>query len=419
MLRYDIDTVSAEVVEKLIKTHSTARFKKLDNYYRGNHDILHRTMEDPTKPNNKLVANFAQYISDMISGYFMGESVTLSCEDEKLHQMIRDIENYNDQAATDSELALTASIKSVAYELLYLDEEQHIRSAALQPDHVIYVYDTAVNPQPVLAVYHYNTEDLLSGENTLHVFAYTDTELIEYVSGKEGFVQIDRADHYWGQVPIIEYMNPSGLGDFERAITLIDAYNTLNSDSVNNHEYFADAYLMLTGMMGTESDDVNVKVMKENRVLALGEGSTAGFLVKPSVEADLELLKDRLIADIHTFTGTPNLRDEAFSGSISGVALQYKLFGLEQYVALKERMFKKSIQRRLEIICYMLEKKGFGSFDYRKVEILFTRNTPQNLKELADIVGLLFDKAPREDLLALLPFVTDPQAAAEEAVDEK
>lgn len=47
-------------------------------------------------------------------------------------------------------------------------------------------------------------------------------------------------------MPIIEYKNnKEGFGDFEQQITLIDAYNTLMSDRVNDKDQFIDALLIL------------------------------------------------------------------------------------------------------------------------------------------------------------------------------
>ncbi len=414
MLKYNITEVNEKIISTLITQHSTGRFTKLDKYYKGEHDILNREFADSSKPNNKIVANFAQYISDIITGYFIGQPITLNSKNKKLLTIMKDISSYNDQDSVNSDLALITSIKSKAYELLYLDQEQNIRSAPLNPENVIYVYNTSLVSEPALAIYYYWETFIDSSDEVLNIEAYTPTERILYRSERtkesdkaKDIKEISRTVHYWGQVPIIEYSNPADLGDFERVLTSIDAYNKLSSDSVNNFEYFADAYLLLTGMSGTDTEDV--KNMKINRVIPLGEGSSASFLTKPSVEADVELLKDRLVEDIHTFSSTPNLRDKAFSGSASGISLKYKLNSLEQYVSLKERKFKKSIQRRLEMICEMLRIKDLGSFDYREISLTFTRNMPEHLKELAEVVSMLKDQVPEDKLLPILPFIDATQ----------
>jgi SPP1 family phage portal protein len=75
------------------------------------------------------------------------------------------------------------------------------------------------------------------------------------------------------------YLNNSELiGDFETVISLIDSYDKMESDSLNEMEYFSDAYLALYGMEGTEASDI--AAMKENRVLLMPEDAKAEWLVK-------------------------------------------------------------------------------------------------------------------------------------------
>ena len=64
----------------------------------------------------------------------------------------------------------------------------------------------------------------------------------------------------------------------------------------------------------------------------------------------------------------PHLCDESFGGNLSGVAIAYKLWGLEQLCAMKERKFKKGLQRRIELITNILNIKG-GHYDYKDSEI--------------------------------------------------
>jgi SPP1 family phage portal protein len=54
----------------------------------------------------------------------------------------------------------------------------------------------------------------------------------------------------------------------------------------------------------------------------------------------------------------------------------------------------------------VLNAKG-NNWDWRKIEITFSRNMPQNLVELAQMVGQLKGIVSDETLIALLPFVTD------------
>lgn len=83
------------------------------------------------------------------------------------------------------------------------------------------------------------------------------------------------------------------------------------------------------------------------------------------------------------------MSDEQFAGNLSGVAISYKLWGLEQVTAIKERKFKRSLQRRAELITNILHITSNPAYDYRDISIQFRRNQPQNLPELAEVVTKL------------------------------
>ena len=180
-------------------------------------------------------------------------------------------------------------------------------------------------------------------------------------------VLIEELDHPFGDVPIVEFMNnDERQGDFEKVLSLIDAYDKSQSDTANDFEYFSDAYLKIKGMMGT--DEETIGEMKKNRViLVTGEGD-ADWLIKQINDAALENYKTRLEKDIHKLSKVPNLTDEAFAGNLSGIALRYKLWGLEQNTAQKERKFKRGLQRRIELIANYY--RAFNEhFDWRDIEI--------------------------------------------------
>jgi len=130
-------------------------------------------------------------------------------------------------------------------------------------------------------------------------------------------------------------------------------------------------------------------------------------------------LKTRLQNDIHKFSSIPDMSDDNFAGNTSGVAIKYKLIGLEQIRSRKEREFKKSLQRRIELISGILKMKSIDAIDFRDVEITFTANIPANTQEQAQIVKDLQGVVSQKKLSSLLPFVEDPVAEIEELQREQ
>ena len=215
-------------------------------------------------------------------------------------------------------------------------------------------------------------------------------------------------DHYWHGVPVVEYRNnDERMGDYESVIPMIDAYNRVQSNTANMYQYNDDAIMVLSHMGAATSNDI-VQI-KEEGAISLANGGKIDWLLKDVNDAGLEHYKDRLTRDIHALSGVPRLSDEQFAGNLSGVAISYKLWGLEQVTAIKERKFKRGLQRRAELITNILHITSSPTYDYRDIEIQFRRNQPQNLPELADVVTKLAADLSRETRLKLLPVVDNVQ----------
>lgn len=385
--------------------------KKLMNYYKGRHDITNRTMKDATKPNNKAVNPYPSYITDMFVGYFMGDPVVYTSEETEFIEKVDGIFTYNDEASENSELAKDASVYGVAYELLYLDADKVIRFNKLNPAQCIPIYDNTLENDLLYFIRYYDNEDIISGNTVTYVEVYSRNDRKVYLKEKSNMTLLEAEPHSFGAVPVSIFANnEEQIGDFEPVISLIDAYDKLQSDSVNDLEYFNDAYLALYGLQGTEAEDI--AAMKEMRVMLMPPDSKAEWLVKEINDTYVENLKKRIDADIHKFSKCPALTDESFAANASGVAMKYKLLGLENATSKKERCFKKALQRRIEIICNMLAVMG-SVYDWRSINISFKRNTPANLVEIADVLVKIGDLLSDETKVGMLPL--DIDYAAEQA----
>ncbi|WP_145461895.1 phage portal protein, partial [Staphylococcus saprophyticus] len=80
--------------------------------------------------------------------------------------------------------------------------------------------------------------------------------------------------------------------------------------------------------------------------MSVNEGNVdAEYIYKQYDVSGVESYKNRINDNIHMFTNTPDMTDENFSGTTSGEAMKYKLFGLEQRAAIKEGLFRKGLRR--------------------------------------------------------------------------
>ena len=162
----------------------------------------------------------------------------------------------------------------------------------------------------------------------------------------------------------------------------------------------------------------DIQQMKENRVLLMDEGTSAEWLIKSTSDTHIENIKNRIDADIHKFAKCPNMADKEFASNASGVAIKYKLLGTENKVSIKERKFKRGLQQRLELLANINGILRDG-FDWRAIDIIFTRNIPANDSDIANVVNTLSDVVSKETLLAQIPFVDDVQAELDRLDKEK
>lgn len=404
MFQISRDTIlTPQIVSRFLQKDAAnnARKQKLYNYYKGNSVIKRRAMADSSKPNNKLNNPFASYITDLTIGYFVGKPIQYSSAEEGLIDELRAIYIYNDEEAENAELAKNCSIFGEAYEVMYLDESSQIHFDVLSSIGAIPIYDDSVRGKLMYFIRYYDFYDIIQERTIIKLEVYTSEE-IWYGTADGWSVKItEKKPHNWYDVPIIVYQNnPEGIGDFENVISLIDAYDIMESDTINDMEYFNDAYLALYGLEGTEPEDI--ASMKEQRVLLMPNDSEAEWLIKSMNDTYIENEKARLEKDIHKFSYVPPMTDENFAANASGVAMKYKLMGLENVTAKKERAFKKGLQRRIRLITNIISLYG-ASYDWRSISILFTRNIPSNVVEMADVVSKIGSLYSEETQMKMIP----------------
>lgn len=400
------------------------RLKELMNYYMNNTSINDREPRDSTRADNRLSHNFARYITTLIQGYILGKPITYNHENEPMLQQIVDFNDLNDEQSHNALLELNLSIYGRAFEMVYQDSEAYERIAVLDPRETFLIYDTTVEKKPIAGVRVYSIE-LTEDKVKTFVELYTATNIIRYETEKEvtDIVETDNDPHYFNGVPVIEYWNNNQrVGDFENVMDQIDAYDKSQSDTANEQEDFADAYLVLQGQPNTDSDDVDA--MKQARVIVLDEATTEGakpsayYLVKQYDVEGVEAYKNRLVADIHKLSFVPDL-EEGFN-NVSTETIRYRLFLLDQLRATKERLFKAGIMARLRLLSIVWSIKN-KEYCIEDAEIVFTPNLPVNVDELVKVAKALEGIVSKETQLQGLPMVEDVGAELDrlDAEEEK
>lgn len=406
------------IISKLIQGRTTelARLMNLENYYNGITKITTRIMTDDTKPNNKIVNPFSKYITDTMTGYFMGKGVKYSSPQE-ITELLDTLE-YNDEQDENSALAVDASIYGVAYEMLYIDATGQTRFKKINPKEIITIVDDTLEEELLYVIRYYLNKDIVNDEEYMTIEVYSRETITVYRAGTlaSSLQFISETPHFFTLVPFVEYKNNDfNKGDFESVISLIDAYDLVASDGVNDFEAFCNSYLILKGMTATSED---IQTMKEKRVMLLDTDADAAWLTKNAAETQSQNILANTEANIHKFSHCPDMSDENFAGNASGVAMAYKTMGTEEIAGNKERKFKKGLQRRLELLAVILGLKG-STFDYKNIDITFMRNLPVNLSEDLDAILKLSGIVSKKTQLAQIPFINDVEAELEQIKQEE
>lgn len=386
---------------------------------------------------SKLVCNHAKDISDTASSYFIGNPVSYKSESDIT--ALTDALEIAGADEVDGDNGLELSIYGLTYEYIYVKENETCLSVKnVSAENTFMVKDDSIEENELFAVYYYVKKDdantkpdrymatVLTPNYKYELDIQNDETILQETTEKP-------VPHYMGEIPIIEYLNNKlAIGDFELQIPLIDAYNALMSDRVTDKEQFIDAILAIYGTLLADDDaedengekkdcmEAAIKQLKKRKVLEVPDGAKAEYLTRTFDESGVEILKKAIEQDIHKFSHIPCMTDESFGGNVSGVAMEFKLLGMENITKIKTRYYRKGLRKRIKIFCNFLSLQG-KQVDPTGITMAFTRALPKNLLEISQIVSNLWGKVSKKTLLSQVPFVQnvdDELAAVEKEAEE-
>lgn len=407
LLKKMFDKYNAEVAPKLEK------YKK---YYDGIQAILNKEYSDPTKPCNKTVINYCKNIVDSYCGYLATPGYITYKSDDDI-ELIMNVLKYNDYQAEDADLLLDALIYGTAAELMYIDGEGKTRFRLINPNSCFAVYDDSLTGDLMYFIRWYDANDW-DDKDTINVDVYTDFYVKHYTrSGANGALTfVGEEPHYFGQCPANVFSLPDEKSIFDCILSLQDSANELLSGEIDDYSAFCDAYMVLENM---DADGEDIADMKKNRVILMGENSKAYWLTKQANDAQVENILKRIHDSIYRIAQCPDFSSETFVGGVSsGVAIKYRLTGMETKAGKIEAVMKKALQRRIEIICGIASLK-LGEEVFRDISIDFKRNIPEDMTSTINLVNSLTGKVSDKTLISLLPFVEDVDAELKALEEQK
>lgn len=398
------------------QVYEKPRLQKYKDYYDGRQQILQKAYNDSSKPCSKVVTNYCQDIADAYCGYLASPSY-ISYNSKNDISAIMEVLNYNDYQSEDSDFLLDALKYGVAYELMYIDNDAQVRFRLISPLSCFAVFDDTLTGDLLYFVRIYKQDDW-NENDTYIVDVYSDSTIRKYkMAGQNGLLTfVEETPHYFSQCPANVFTLPDEKSIFDCILSLQDAANEILSDEIDDYSAFCDAYLALTG---ADIDEETVAMMKKNRVLVLPEGADAAWLTKNSNDTQVENILKRIHDNIYRVAKCPDFSSETFVGGVSsGIAIRYRLTGMETRAAAICARMKKALQRRVEIICGIASLK-LGEDVFRDIDISFTRNIPEDNSSIVNLVNALKGTVSDATLLAQIPFVKDVQGELEAVRQQK
>ena len=374
--------------------------ERLYDYYRSQQPVP-KGEAVRGRPNNLLRIPFPRYITEVHTGYFLGLPPTLD------FPRAADGAAY---AALSASLGLNhllfdvgrdMSVCGAGFVLVWL-EQTGLHACRCDPLTCFSIRSGAAGA-PLLG-----TVRLIQGADgaTGGILYQPGSQRLFAWDGRR-IILDDPEESLFPEVPLIPFANNcQGTGDFELVTDLVDAYNLLLSGAMDDMQSVANAFLALYGMLGTTQGDIDEA--NRTRVLSLAEGGRAEFVVKDLNHEALGQLENNLRRSILQLSMTPDLSDDSFAGNTSGVALQYKLWGIEQVRAAKERSFTPGLKALLAALSGGLSTLGTPA-DLASGRPTFYKNLPQDQAAQAEALLSLSPILSRRTILEHLPWVTDPE----------
>lgn len=393
----DAETLGAAVGE-FLRTVRPER-QRLYDYYRGEQSVdKGETVRG--RPDNRLRAPFPRYITEVHTGYFLGLPPTVAyggAAGARYAALSREL----DLPHLYFDLGRDLSICGAGFALVWA-ERGGVKVCRCDPCGCFAIRSGDAGA-PLLAAVRL----FASGRGETRGVLYTAERLIPFVWDGTGVTLGAAEENLLHTIPLLPfYNNCQGVGDFAMVTGLVDAYNVLLSGALDDMQSVANAFLALYGMQGTTQRDI--EQANRSRILSLSEGGRAEFVVKNLNHEALGQLEVNLRRSILQLSMTPDLCDEHFAGNSSGVALQYKLWGIEQVRAAKERTFTDGLRALLAVLTEGECLLG-RSVDLTGGEVTFYKNLPQDNAALAETLISLSPLLSRQTILENLPWVADAQ----------
>ena len=390
--------LSKQDIENLLEQNADVaknqkRYKDNLEYYKGNNQYIINRLQARDVKSGVITISYARKIIQTVVGYmYQPGLITYTTENEKYGAVLEDIFKFNHEPIETSQLGKQTSVQGIGFEIHYVDSKEAVPRFSKAPAaQMIPIWDYSIEPELIACMRHY-----MRGDDK-HVYIYYPDEIEHWIKKESASTyELDGAEaHFYKQVPIVVYQNNEEMiGDFESVRDLIDAYDVLMTDSMNEFSRFCFAYLVMRGYSMSSEEADNLRDIRA--FMGLDENAQIDFLTKEIPHEYIKFMSEWIKDEIHKQSHVPNFLESKTGDQLSGVAISKALYDFEFVAATKEAYFRKGLEKRIELIN---EISTIQDKETDAVDIVMSRNEPGRDMENAEIFEKLDGRISRKTLI--------------------
>ena len=417
------DTINSKTLDKL-NAEREKKYKHIKQntaYVKGRNPVT--LNEAPQKkPDNRITIPLAKIAVDTVHGYsgragdikLYYEPVKVSEDDEKKEDAFidaqKEIAEHNEEPIETSELYHDALTYGYAYELLWISDELSDKGLLLTPEYkrippgeIVLKWSRDLKPVLEYAVRYQKYDD----EITVDVYYPLYSQRWRKKQDSDFWERDTDYDtkYPYTDVPVVIYkLNPDEESLFEAEKGLIDANDKILNKTVNEIDRFNALIALMPGKISKEIADKLTEVgviddldQFENRWPEYLQKDLSG--INDLYTGAAKWIKELFFQSV----SVPDFSDKDFLNAASGIAMAYKLIGLEFLASKIDTYFIRGLKERYKLINDVLKTSSAYNPDDYKVVVETHRNLPVDKLTAAEIAIKLMGIVSKETLLRMLP----------------
>lgn len=417
--------------------------KNGENYWKGKHDILKvnfrqykdahgNIRQNNARSNYKISHAFHKLLVTQKVGFIAGNPIVVSTKDEEFQQYLNkflkfDFDDIMCQWLTES------SNKGVGFLHFFYDGsvtkdgKPKLKFAIIPAEQIIPIYDNEFQREIVELIRYYTFTALdKNGEKvTRHkVEWWTSKDVTYYIEDTEEKdvykldqnYKINPAPHWltyntnrptliksnnWGKVPFVELSNNDFKeNDLKNIKPLIDSYDLIESESINQIADIREVLIKVMGYSGSTAAEI-LEGFRANGVVKIDDQNGQIDVIKTEIPTEARTVQlKRLEKNIYKIGMGVDLSIDNFGGQTSGIALKflYENLNLKSNIAI--RKLQKSLYEFSWFITDDYNRKYEKNVDFEDIKYTITKAMLVNDAELINSLrlskGIISDKTITE-----------------------